>query len=78
MEDRQSPVSAAAWAEVLRAAEIDPEFAKPVLSELAVLGALDVVRWALEQRPDELDELRDRSSAVIRRMLIERETSTSM
>jgi len=78
MEDRQSPVSAAAWAEVLRAAEIDPEFAKPVLSELAVLGALDVVRWALEQRPDELDEFRDRSSAVIRRMLIEREASTSM
>jgi aminoglycoside phosphotransferase (APT) family kinase protein len=69
MEDPQSPVSADAWAEVLRGAGIDPDGARPVLRELAVLGALDVVRWTLEQCPDRLAELRESSRGVIRRML---------
>ena len=73
MESRQSPVSAAAWAEVLRGAGIDPETARPVLWELAVLGALDVVRWAREQRPDRLEELRESSRRVIDRMLMARD-----
>lgn len=77
MEDQQSPVSEAAWAQVLRGAAIDLAVAKPLLLELAVLGALDVVRWALVQRPDRLDELRDYSSRVIHRMLRSREATGS-
>ncbi|WP_046013720.1 phosphotransferase family protein [Microbacterium sp. SA39] len=72
MEDPQSPVSADAWAEVLRGAGIDPEIARPVLRELAVLGAMDVVRWAIAQCPDRLDELRESSRRVIHRMLMAR------
>ncbi|MGC5165459.1 phosphotransferase [Luteimicrobium sp. DT211] len=71
--DVETPVSAAAWAETLAGAldgtGTPPDDAARILGSLAVLHALDVVRWALDRRPDRLAELAAGSAATVRREL---------
>ena len=71
--DAETPVSAAAWDEVLAATiertAVPPDEAARIVGSLAVLHALDVVRWALDRRPDRLAELAASSAATLRREL---------
>lgn len=69
LADAESPVSDAAWSAVLDGAGIDPAAARRIVDELTVLHALDVVRWAVERRPDRLVELVAESTELIRRTL---------
>ncbi|WP_344751452.1 aminoglycoside phosphotransferase family protein [Gryllotalpicola koreensis] len=64
--DPESPVSEAAWSSALGGAGLTDAQAAPVLAELAVLHALDVVRWSYTSRPDRLDELVHRSARLLR------------
>ncbi|MFC8730892.1 phosphotransferase family protein [Luteimicrobium sp. NPDC057192] len=72
-DDEETPVSAVAWAEVLSAVLEEtgtaPDEAARAVSSLAVLHALDVVRWALDRRPDRVGELAASSAATVRREL---------
>jgi Ser/Thr protein kinase RdoA (MazF antagonist) len=63
--DPESPVGDAAWAEVLEGAGLIRADAEPIVQELAVLHSLDVVRWAIDKRPDRLTEISGHSRAVI-------------
>ena len=71
--DAETPVSAAAWDEVLGAVlegtGVSPDAAAGIVGSLAVLHALDVVRWAQDRRPDRLAELATQSAATVRREL---------
>lgn len=59
-------VTGAAWSAVLDGAGVDPSAARRIVDELTVLHALDVVRSAMERRPDRLDELAAESAGLIR------------
>jgi len=71
--DAETRVSDAAWAAVLAAVLEEtgtaPDDAARVVGSLAVLHALDVVRWALDRRPERLAELVPASAATVRREL---------
>ncbi|MHA7986381.1 phosphotransferase [Rathayibacter sp. CAU 1779] len=66
LHDQESVVTADAWAAVLHGAGVDSSDVEPILDELTVLHALDIVRWALDVRPDRLDELAAESARLLR------------
>lgn len=66
LEDPESPVSPAAWAAVLDGAGLTAAQSAPVLDELTALNALDVVRWAIDRRPDRVAALAAQSSRLLR------------
>lgn len=68
--DPDVPVSETAWAAVLDGAGLDEAIAQAVLDELAVLHALDVVRWAREKRPDRLADLTRQSTGILRALTL--------
>jgi fructosamine-3-kinase len=63
--DVESPVSDEAWTRVLEGAGLTRADAEPIVQELVVLHALDLVRWAIDQRPDRLAEIAGHSRKVI-------------
>lgn len=66
LADADSPVTDAAWSAVLDGAGVHPAATRRIVDELTVLHALDVVRWAIDRRPDRLDELAAESADLIR------------
>ena len=77
MEDRQSPVSAAAWDHALDGAGLTRAEAEPVLRELTAVHALDLVRWALARRPDRLARIADESRDVLVAMILDQRPGPS-
>ncbi|MET0844133.1 MAG: aminoglycoside phosphotransferase family protein [Mycetocola sp.] len=69
LEDPESAVSDVAWANVLEGSGLTDTEATTVVRELTVLQALDVIRWALEVRPDRLSSLVPQSTALLSRAL---------
>jgi aminoglycoside phosphotransferase (APT) family kinase protein len=69
LDDAESPVSDAAWANVLEGSGLTDAEAAPILRELTVLHALDVLRWAMDVRPERLPELTAQSTALLRAVL---------
>nr|WP_240977391.1 aminoglycoside phosphotransferase family protein [Planctomonas sp. JC2975] len=67
--DEESVVTPDAWGVVLSGAGLRSSEVEPVLDELTALHALDVVRWALDRRPDRLDELAAESTRLLRLVL---------
>ena len=65
LADPESPVSDLAWANVLEGSGLTDAEATTVVRELTVLQALDVIRWALEVRPDRLNDLIPQSTALL-------------
>lgn len=63
--DPESPVNVAAWEGVLDGAALHRGEAEPVVRELAALHALDIVRWAIDRRPDRLAEIASSSRDVL-------------
>ncbi|GAA1311041.1 MAG: phosphotransferase [Brachybacterium tyrofermentans] len=75
--DKESPVSDAAWECVLEGAGLSRTEAEPVVRDLAAVHALDVVRWAIDIRPDRLDEIVADSRDVLAAMIFTPERSRS-
>lgn len=75
--DEESPVSTAAWEHVLGAAGLSRAEAEPVVRDLAALHALDLVRWAIDKRPDRLAEIVADSRDVLAAMVFTPERSRS-
>lgn len=71
LENAQSPVSAAAWARALGGAGLTRAEAEPVVRELTAVHALDLVRWALVQRPDRLAEIAAASRRTLATMVLD-------
>lgn len=69
LEDPESDVSDVAWANVLEGSGLTDAEATTVVRELTVLQALDVIRWALDVRPDRLSGLVPQSTALLGRVL---------
>jgi hypothetical protein len=69
LDDAESPVSDVAWANVLEGSGLTDAEAGPILRELTVLHALDVLRWAMDVRPERLPELTAQSTALLRALL---------
>jgi aminoglycoside phosphotransferase len=70
LEDAQSPVSSAAWSHALDGAGLTRAEAEPVVRELTVVHALDLVRWALARRPDRLAEIAEDSRRALATMVL--------
>lgn len=65
LADAESAVSDAAWANVLEGSGLTDAEATPVVRELRVLNALDVIRWASDVRPDRLPGVIPSSTALL-------------
>jgi len=75
--DEESPVSTSAWEHVLGAAGLSRTEAEPVVRGLAAVHALDLVRWAIDKRPDRLAEIVADSREVLAAMVLTPERSRS-
>ena len=67
--DPVSTVSASAWRAVLSAAGVSERTADELIPELQLLHVLDVIRWALDQRPDRIQEFVLQARSAIARIL---------
>ena len=67
--DPVSEVSASAWQAVLSGAGVSESTADELVPELQILHVLDVIRWALDRRPDRIQEFVLQARSAIPRIL---------
>jgi aminoglycoside phosphotransferase (APT) family kinase protein len=67
--DPDTRVSDAAWRAVLSGAGMSAKAAGPIIAEVGILHAIDVVRWACDRRPDRIAEFVHQARVTIPRNL---------
>lgn len=67
--DPDTRVSDVAWRAVLSGAGVSAKAAGPIVAEVGILHAIDVIRWARDRRPDRIAEFVHQAGVTIPRHL---------